>query len=141
MDAAGLGRADNGAQVVGIFDLIAQDEEGRLPPLLGQPQHVLHLTVGVGGGQQGHPLVGDAAAEKVQLLGGDLFYETPPLPAFGDNRRERPAGRPMGHQQAVDFPAGPQGLRHGVPSGYHIGSRRFIVVKIAVLLHKGQGLP
>ena len=73
MGPGALRRADDGAQVVGVLQLVAEDEEGGLAPLLGQLEQVLHRGVLLYGRHGHHPLVVGPAAEVVQLAGVGLF--------------------------------------------------------------------
>lgn len=65
--AGNLGRADDGPQVVRVGDAVAQDDEGRFPPLPRQGENVVQLGVPGRGGNGDNPLVRARGAHAIQF--------------------------------------------------------------------------
>ena len=122
-DAVGtgaLGRADDGPQVVGVADLIADDDEGRLLPLLRQGQNIADLAVFPHTGQGNDPLVGMGLAHKVQLAPVGLHHHNALLPGLGGDVPQGLVHIALGDEDFVNGPAGPQGLNDRVAAFYNI---------------------
>ena len=54
---------------MGVLQLVADDQEGRLPPVCRQCKNVFHLSIFLNGGHRHYSLVHRAAAELVKLPG------------------------------------------------------------------------
>ena len=63
------GRADHRAQVVGVFDAVADHQEGGLALPAGGFQQVLHLCIGDLAGKGGHSLVALGAGQQPEFGG------------------------------------------------------------------------
>ena len=69
MSAAQQSRAHDSAQIVGVFDAVAQHEEGRFALLFGSGQQVLHRCIFDLTGKGSHALMALGAGHKAQLVG------------------------------------------------------------------------
>ena len=69
MSAAQQSRAHDSAQIVGVFDAVAQHEEGRFALLFGSGQQVLHRCVFDLTGKGSHALMALGAGHQAQLVG------------------------------------------------------------------------
>ena len=85
--AAGLRRADDGAQVVGILDAVADDHKKGLLP--GTVIDVPQFCVGGSRTDGGDPLVGLDAGELGELFPGHFLYRDARLLCHAENGRYR----------------------------------------------------
>ena len=110
-----LGGAEDGPQIVGVGDLVAHHQQGRLPLGGGAVQNALDADVFPDGGQGDDSLVGVGAAHGVQLPPVGLHHNDPGVPreAMLAQGLVRLA---LGQVNFVDGRSGPQGLDHGVPA-------------------------
>ena len=114
MGPAQQGRADHRAQVVGVLDAVADDQERRLALGAGGGQQVVHLGVGDLAGKSGHPLVAVGAGQLAQLVGVHPLDRGPRL--FGQGRiiRGHRRGHPLGQQHGIHAGAALEQLDDGV---------------------------
>ena len=67
MGARAFGAPEDGTQIVGVGQLVADDDQGRFPTGRGFLQDVVNGKIGVGGGQSDHTLMGMGEGHGVQL--------------------------------------------------------------------------
>ena len=67
MGARAFGAPEDGTQIVGVGQLVADDDQGRFPTGRGFLQNVVNGKIGVGGGQSDHALMGMGEGHGVQL--------------------------------------------------------------------------
>ena len=120
MGTGALSGADDGPQIVGVADLVADNDKGRLLPLLRQGQNIADLAVFPHAGQGDDPLVRVGLTHKVQLAPVGLHHYNALLPGLGSNVPQGLVHIAPGDEDFVDGPAGPQGLNDRVAAFYQI---------------------
>ena len=114
MGAHALGGADDGAQIVGIGDLVTDDDEGVFIPFLGDVQNVLHRAVFLHRAQGHHTLVGVGLAHGVQLPAVGLHHHDALGSGLGGDVPEGLIHLALGDVDLVDGSSGAESLDHGI---------------------------
>ena len=110
--AGGLCGSDDGAQIMRVLDVVADDDKGRLVAGLGKD--VLHGGEVVAGGHGGHALMDYTAAQGVQLLRCGVFDGHAALLGQGDDLAHAAAVSALEDVDAVDGAAFFERLGDGV---------------------------
>ena len=106
--------ADDSPQIVGIFQLVRHDQEGRFAPLFCQREYVLHPGVFVGSRQGHYALVGRPGAKVIQLADVHFFHRDPLILGLCRYHPQCSGTAAPGQQDTVYRPAGAQRLQNGV---------------------------
>ena len=114
MGAGALGGAEDGAQIVGVGDLIAHHQQGRFPPLCCRGEDALHRDVLPHGGQSDDALMGVGAGNAVQLAAVGLHHHDARVPGPGGDVAQGLVRLALGNVDLVDGGAHPQGFDHRV---------------------------
>ena len=99
---------------MGVGELVADHQEGGLPPVPGGLEEVLHRGVLPHGGHGDDALVGVGAAHGVQLVPVHLCQHGPLLPGLVGQLAQGKVHLALEEEDLVNGGAGPQGLGHGV---------------------------
>ena len=83
MSARTFGASEDGAQIVGVGQLVADDDQGRFPTGRGLLQNVVNGKIGVGGGQSDHTLMGVGEGHGVQLSPINADNDSPRVLCLG----------------------------------------------------------
>ena len=111
-----LGGADDGAQVVGVGNFVADDQQGVLPLVGGGLEDALHADVLPHRRQGDDALVGVGAAHAVQLPLVGLHHHDARRPGLGGDVPQRLVRLPLLEVNFVNVLPRPQGLDDGVAS-------------------------
>ena len=114
MGSGALGGAEDGPQIVGVGDLIADHQQRRLPLGGGSVQQALHRHILPHSGQRNDPLMGVGAAHIVQLPPVGLHHHDALSPCLGGDVAQGLVRLPLGQIDLIHGRSGPQGLDHGV---------------------------
>ena len=112
MGTGDLGGADDGTQVVGIGDLVCNDDKERLIP--GLCVNILHGGVVGSAGDGDHALVVLVAAHAVQLGAAGLLDRDPLFLGHGQDPDDAALGLAAGDQDALHRAAALEQLDHTV---------------------------
>jgi hypothetical protein len=114
-----LGRAKQGAHVLGILEMVEHEHERRLPARPGQRQDLVQGRPAARCHHQRHALVALEAADGGDGAAFDLDHGDAQGRGVEHQSLERSA--PLGHdEQAPGFAAGREGLLDGSPAGHHL---------------------
>ena len=114
MCARTFGGADDGAEVMRVGQLVAEDDERRLPFFRGAGEDVVDGGIVVRGDDGDDALVRAGGGELVELAPVGLDDDGPGLLRHGGEARERAVGIALGEIDLVDGAAGRERLGHGV---------------------------
>ena len=109
-----LRRADHRTQIVGVGQLVAHHDQGRLPLFPGNGQDVLHRGVCPHRRHGDDPLVGVGQAHGVQLAPVGLHHHDALAPRRGGNVAQGGVGLPLGNIDFIHRCARPQSLQHRI---------------------------
>ena len=110
-----LRRADDGPQVVGVAELVADHQQGGLPPGLRRAENVLHRGVFPDGTEGDDALVGVGAAHGVQLPPVRFHHHGPGGAGLGGDVAQGLVRLALLQVDFINGRPGPQGLDDGVP--------------------------
>ena len=125
--ARAFGGADDRAEVVGILQLVENDEEGRLVLFLRVGEDVVERAVILGGGEGDDALMGSDAAEKVELGAVDLLDRDLLFPRLGEDADNSAAFFTLCHHDLVDGTAAAQRFADGISARNHLGFDFFLL--------------
>ena len=114
MGAGALGGAENGPQIVGIRQLVADDNQRILTPGGGLLQNVVDGVIGMGGSQGNHALMAAGVGHQVQLPAVHGNHHGPGLPGLGGQPLQALVRITGGDKELVDGPSRFQRLSNGV---------------------------
>ena len=102
MGAGALGGAENGPQIVGIRQLVADDNQRILTPGGGLLQNVVDGVIGMGGSQGNHALMAAGVGHQVQLPPVHGNHHGPGLPGLGGQTLQALVGITGGDKELVN---------------------------------------
>ena len=108
--------SQDGAQIVGVGQLVADDDEGGLVPGGGFFQNVVDGHIFMGSGQSDDALVGTGGGHGIQLPPVNGHYHGSRLLGLGGQPLKALVRIALGHEHLVDGAAAFQCLRDGVPA-------------------------
>ena len=116
MGADHVGGTDDGTQVMGIFNVIQQDEERILVLFPGLAEQVFYLRVGIGCQIGDHALMIAGIGNLIQTLAGHEFNGGAPLGRFPFYGQDLSFLAAFKQEEPVDSPAGAECLDDRVPA-------------------------
>ena len=114
MRADALGRADDGAEVVRVGDLVAQHEKRRLAALGCDGEHILDRAVFLDGAQRNHTLMRVCLAHGVEFAAVGLRDDDTGAARLRGDVPERLVYVALGDENFIDRAARAQGLHDRV---------------------------
>ena len=145
MGPGALGGTEDGAQIVGIGDLVADHQQRRFAPVGGGLQNALHRHILPDGGQRDNALMGVGARHGVQLAAVGLHHHNARGAGLGGDVAQRLVRLALGKIDLVDGRSGPQRLDHRVASLDHaVGLRlrhRAALRRGRLLFHRNNSFP
>ena len=143
MGPGALRRADDGPQVMGVRQLVADHQQGGLPLVRRRLENVLHAGVLPDGAEGNDPLVGVGAAHGVQLPLVRLHHHRPGGAGLGGDMAQGLVRFALLEVDFINGRPGPQGLDDGVPAlndAVGLGGGEFALVHREFLPGRGTGL-
>ena len=133
-DAVGPGalrRTDDGPQVVGVREFVANHQQRRLSLVRRRLENILHRGVFPDRGQGDDALMGMGAAHGVQLPPVGLYHHRSGGASLGSDVPQCPVRLALLEVNFVDCHAGSQRLNDGVPALNHpVSLGKSVVVHI-----------
>ena len=114
MGAGAVGRPNNRAQIMGIGDLIAHDDQGLFVLCRRVRQNILHADVLPHRRQGDDPLMGMGAAHAVQLPPVGFHHDDARRAGLGSDMSQSLVRFPLLDENLIDAGFRPQGLDHRV---------------------------
>ncbi len=114
MGAGAVGRPDDGAQIVGVGDLVAHHDQGRLVLGGGICQNIVYTDVLPHRCQSDDALMGVGAAHAVQLPPVGLHHHDARRPGLGGDVAQSLVHLTLLDENFVDAGLRPQGFDHRV---------------------------
>ena len=114
MGTGALGAPHNGTQIVGIAQLVADDDQRVLAPGGGLLQNVIDGEIVVGGSQGNHPLMGAGEGHLIQLAPVNRHDDGTGFLCLGSKPLQSTVGITIGDEDLVDGASGPECLGQGI---------------------------
>jgi hypothetical protein len=121
-----LGRADYGTQIVGVTNLVTDDDKGCFATLLSHSQNVAYLAVFTDSGQGNDTLVGMGLAHKVQFAAVSLNNYNALFTSFGGDVSQSFVNVTLGNENLVYGSSGTQSLNDCVAAFDYVVSNLVI---------------
>ena len=123
MRARALRRADDGAEVMRVRQIVAQDDEGRFSPAFRVFEDLIDRGVGVGRDHGDDALMRAGGGELIELAPVGLDDGSSSLLRHGGEAGKGAVGLAGGDIELVDRAAGSERFLHGVAALEHIFCR------------------
>ena len=124
MGAGTFGGAEDGPQIVGVGDLVADHQQRRFSLVGGALEDALHRHVFPNGSQRDHALMGVGAAHVVQLAAIRLHHHDARVPGLGGDMAQGFIRVPLGQIDLVNGRSGAEGFNDRVAAfNYAVGLR------------------